>query len=116
MNNQIITTRKNKDRVLIDGSRLITEAMVRAGVEVFIGYPITPANLLYFYSSQRFPIALAATDEITTLQWMAGFSATGKLPVTATSFPGFALMVESINMVKLDSILNKMNSRSIMST
>jgi 2-oxoglutarate ferredoxin oxidoreductase subunit alpha len=29
---------------------------------------------------------------------MAGLSATGKLPVSATSFPGLALMVESINM------------------
>lgn len=98
MNNQSTITKKNKNLVLIDGSRLIIEAMVKAGAEVFIGYPITPANLLYFYSSQRFPIALAAADEITTLQWMAGFSAVGKLPVTATSFPGFALMVESINM------------------
>jgi 2-oxoglutarate ferredoxin oxidoreductase subunit alpha len=41
---------------------------------------------------------LAAPDEITTLQWMCGFSATGHVPVTATSFPGYALMVESINM------------------
>lgn len=29
---------------------------------------------------------------------MAGLSAAGHLPVTATSFPGFALMVESVNM------------------
>lgn len=88
-------------QVLIDGSRLIIEALVEAGADVFIGYPITPANLLYFYGTQRFPIALAAPDEITTLQWMAGFSATGYLPVTATSFPGFALMVESINMAHM---------------
>lgn len=84
--------------VLIDGSRIIIEACVRAGADVFIGYPITPANLLYLYGTQRFPIALPAPDEITALQWMAGFSATGYLTVTATSFPGFALMVESINM------------------
>lgn len=85
-------------RVLIDGSRLIIEAMARAGADAFIGYPITPANLLYQYGGQRMPLMLAAPDEITTLQWMAGLSATGKLPVTATSFPGFALMIESINM------------------
>lgn len=87
--------------VLIDGSRIIIEACVRAGADVFIGYPITPANLLYLYGTQRFPIALAAPDEITALQWMAGFSATGHLPVTATSFPGFALMIESINMAHM---------------
>jgi 2-oxoglutarate ferredoxin oxidoreductase subunit alpha len=89
---------EKQKKVLIDGSRLIVEALVRAGADTFIGYPITPANLLFSYSAKRFPVAMAAPDEITTLQWMAGFATTGKVPVTATSFPGFALMVESINM------------------
>lgn len=83
---------------LLDGSRLIVEACVQAGADSFVGYPITPANLLYLYSSRRFPLVLPAPDEISTLQWMSGLSATGHLPVTATSFPGFALMLESINM------------------
>jgi|WetSurMetagenome_2_1015567.scaffolds.fasta_scaffold11550_3 2-oxoglutarate/2-oxoacid ferredoxin oxidoreductase subunit alpha len=88
-----------KERVLlVDGSRLIIESAVRAGAEVFVGYPITPANLLYLYSSRRFPMMFPAPDEISTLQWMSGFSAAGRYPVTATSFPGFALMLESLNM------------------
>lgn len=82
----------------IDNSRLITESLVRAGADVFVGYPITPANLLYYYSSKRFPSFFAAPDEITTIQLMTGFAACGRIPVTATSFPGFALMIESINM------------------
>ena len=82
----------------IDGSRLITESCVRAGADIFIGYPITPANLLFLYAGQRYPKMMAAPDEITALQWMSGFSATGHFPVTATSFPGYALMIESINM------------------
>ncbi|MBI2969009.1 MAG: hypothetical protein HYY40_14500 [Bacteroidetes bacterium] len=84
--------------VFIDGSLLVTESLVRAGADVFIGYPITPANLLYLYSSRRFPTFIAAPDEITTLQLMSGYSAAGRIPVTATSFPGYALMLESINM------------------
>ncbi len=84
--------------VLTDASRLIIESMARAGADAFIGYPITPANLLYQYGSQRMPLMLSAPDEITTLQWMAGLSAAGKIPVTATSFPGYALMIESVNM------------------
>lgn len=84
--------------VITDGSRLMIEAMARAGADAFIGYPITPANLLYSYSASRMPMMLPAPDEITTLQWMSGLSAAGKLPVTATSFPGYALMIESINM------------------
>jgi 2-oxoglutarate ferredoxin oxidoreductase subunit alpha len=91
-------TIKNTHMSLIDGSRLIVEACVRAGADVYVGYPITPANLIYTYSSQRFPFLLPAPDEITALQWIAGLSAAGRLPVTATSFPGFALMLESLNM------------------
>ncbi|MFH1319674.1 MAG: hypothetical protein ABII90_03360 [Bacteroidota bacterium] len=89
---------KKDKHVLTDGSMIIIEALVSSGAEVFIGYPITPANLLYAYASQRFPIFLPASDEITALQWVSGFSATGKFAVTATSFPGFALMIETINM------------------
>lgn len=88
-------TEKN---TLIDGSKIITESLVRSGADVFIGYPITPSNLFYSYGQKRYPSFYAAPDEITVLQWMSGFSSTGKLPVTATAFPGLALMVESLNM------------------
>jgi 2-oxoglutarate/2-oxoacid ferredoxin oxidoreductase subunit alpha len=84
--------------VLTDGSRLIIEALARAGADAFIGYPITPANHLYSYAGQRMELMLPAPDEITTLQWMCGLAVDGHLPVTATSFPGFALMLESVNM------------------
>jgi len=90
---------ENKPKVVLtDASRLIIESLVQAGADSFIGYPITPANLLYYYASKRFPFMMPAPDEITTLQWMSGLSAAGRLPVTATSFPGFALMIESVNM------------------
>ena len=91
-------TDPNQKIGFIDNSRLITESLVRAGADVFVGYPITPANLLYLYSNKRFPSFFAAPDEITTVQLMTGFAASGRVPVTATSFPGFALMIESINM------------------
>jgi len=84
--------------VLIDGSRLVIEACARAGAEAFVAYPISPANWLYRYARERMPIAMAATDEITTLQWMSGLSATGRFPITATAYPGYALMVESLGM------------------
>lgn len=89
---------EEKQTIITNGSKLITEALARSGADIFIGYPITPANLLYQYALNRFDSFLAAPDEITTLQWMTGFSAAGYLPVTATSFPGFALMLESVNM------------------
>jgi len=84
--------------VFTDASMLITEAAVQSGADIFIGYPITPSNRFYEYGAQRFPSFLAGPDEITVLQWMTGYSATGKFPVTATAFPGLALMAESLNM------------------
>jgi len=77
---------------------IITESCVQSGADVFIGYPITPSNRFYSYGSTRFPLFLAGPDEITVMQWMAGLSTTGKFPVTATAFPGFALMLEGFNM------------------
>lgn len=89
------TSSKN---VLIDASAVITEALVQSGADVFIGYPITPSNLFYANAKQRFPQFLAGPDEISVLQWMSGYSAAGKTPVTATAFPGLALMTETLNM------------------
>ncbi len=83
---------------MIDASRIITEAVVQSGANVFIGYPITPSNLFYSYSKERFPEFLAGPDEISVIQWMCGYSAAGKIPVTATAFPGLALMTETLNM------------------
>ena len=91
-------TTVNERMVFLDGSRLIIEAMARAGAGAYIGYPITPVNWLFAGAKERIPIALEAPDEITALQWAAGFSSSGVFPVTASAFPGFALMIESINM------------------
>ncbi len=90
-------TTKSK-KVLVDASLLITEALVQSGADVFIAYPITPSNRFYANAKKRFPQFLAGPDEITVLQWMSGFAATGKIPVTATAFPGLALMTETLNM------------------
>ena len=88
----------NHKKVLTDASLLITEACVQSGADAFIGYPITPSNRFYAYGTKRYPLFLAGPDEITVLQWMAGISSAGKFPVTATAFPGFALMLEGFNM------------------
>jgi len=88
----------NGKMILTDGSRIIIESLVSSGAEAYVGYPITPANLLYAFASQRFPVFQAAPDEITALQWVSGMAAAGKLAVTATSFAGFALMMETLNM------------------
>ncbi len=83
---------------LIDGSKLIIESLVQSGSDTFVAYPITPSNWMYKYGKERFTQFYAAPDEISTLQWMAGIAAAGRIPSTSSAFPGIALMVESINM------------------
>lgn len=82
----------------LNGSRLIVEGAFQAGAEAYSGYPITPANRIYSHAVRRAPMVLKAPDEITALQWASGLSASGRIPLTATSGPGFALMVETVNM------------------
>lgn len=82
----------------LDGSRLIVEGAFQAGAEVYSGYPITPVNRIYFNAVRKAPMVLKAPDEITALQWASGLSASGRIPLTATSGPGFALMVETVSM------------------
>ena len=74
------------------------EALVQAGADAFVAYPITPSNWMYKYGKERFKQFYAAPDEISTFQWMAGLAAAGRIPATSSAFPGIALMVESINM------------------
>jgi len=93
-----LKTEEQKKIVLTDASMIITEACVQSGADVFIGYPITPSNRFYQYGGNRFPLFLAGPDEITVMQWMAGLSTAGRFPVTATAFPGLALMMEGLNM------------------
>ncbi len=85
--------------VMTDGSELIIESLVRAGANAYVNYPITPSNWLNAFALKRFPFFMPAPDEITTLQWLCGMAAAGKIPVTATSFPGYALMIETMNEV-----------------
>lgn len=83
---------------MIDGSLLLVEGAARAGVEYYSGYPITPANRIYFSAVDRVPSVLKAPDEITALQWASGIAATGNLAMTGTSRPGLSLMVETLDM------------------
>jgi len=83
---------------MVDGSLLLVEGAVRAGVEFYSGYPITPANSIYFGAVRRVPYVLKAPDEITALQWASGLAAAGRVPMTATSHAGFSLMVETVDM------------------
>ncbi len=79
----------------------MAEAAIRAGYSFFAGYPITPASPFLEYMSDRMPaenrVFIQASAEVEVPCMMMGASYAGGLPVTATSGPGFDLMMEGLS-------------------
>lgn len=84
---------------LRSGNQMVVEGALRAGCRFFSGYPITPASEIYREMTARLQargdVALGAPDEISALCYCIGASQRGAKAMTATSGPGWALMVEA---------------------
>jgi len=82
------------------GNQMIAEGAVHAGCRFFAGYPITPASGIYKSMiellQQRGDLALSSPDEISALAYCVGASMRGVKAMTATSGPGWALMIETV--------------------
>ena len=89
-----------KPRYLVTGAEMIARGALAAGVRFFAGYPITPASPIYQEMMRLLPTvggtAIGASDEISAISYAIGASLRGTKAMTATSGPGFALMIESI--------------------
>lgn len=85
---------------LLSGNRLLAEGALEAGCRFFSGYPITPSSEIYETMMKELParkgVALAAPDEITALALCVGASLRGYKAMTATSGPGWCLMIETV--------------------
>ena len=82
------------------GNQMIAEGAVAAGCRFFAGYPITPASGIYKgmidLLQARGDVAMSAPDEISALAYCVGASMRGFKAMTATSGPGWALMIETV--------------------
>jgi 2-oxoglutarate ferredoxin oxidoreductase subunit alpha len=83
------------------GNEAIAEAAVRAGCELFFGYPITPSTEIPEYLSKRLVEAggvfLQAESEVAAVNMVYGASAAGKRVMTASSGPGYSLKQEGLS-------------------
>ncbi len=79
---------------------MIAEGAVSAGCRFFAGYPITPASGIYKNMidllQRRGDVAISAPDEISALAYCVWASMRGVKAMTATSGPGWALMIETV--------------------
>ena len=87
-------------RHLALGNIACAEGAIRAGCRFFAGYPITPASEISHHISSELPkvggIFMQMEDEIASIASIIGASWAGAKSMTATSGPGYDLMMENV--------------------
>lgn len=95
-------------RQLIKGNVAIAEAAVRAGLEAFFGYPITPQTEVLEHLAKRMPeegrVFLQAESEIASINMVYGAAATGARVMTSSSSPGISLMQEGFSYIACSEV------------
>lgn len=88
---------------LLKGNEAIAEAAVRAGVEAYFGYPITPQTEVLEYLARRLPelnrVFVQAESEVASINMVYGAASTGTRVMTSSSSPGMSLMMEGISYI-----------------
>ncbi len=86
----------------MDGDSACAEGALAAGCRFFAGYPITPATEIAEHMARRLPelggVFIQMEDEIAAMAAVLGASCAGTKSMTATSGPGFSLMMENIGL------------------
>jgi len=88
---------------LMKGNEALAEAAIRAGVDAYFGYPITPQSEVIEYLMTERPekrtgmIVLQAESEIAAINMVYGAASTGKRAMTSSSSPGISLKLEGIS-------------------
>ncbi len=83
------------------GNAACAEGALAAGCRFFGGYPITPSTEIAETMARRLPKAgggvfISMEDELASIAAVIGAAWTGARAMTATSGPGFSLMMENI--------------------
>lgn len=88
---------------LLKGNVAIAEAAIRAGLEAYFGYPITPQTELLEHMSLRMPqlgrVFLQAESELAAINMVYGAACAGVRAMTSSSGPGISLMQEGLSYI-----------------
>ena len=90
-------------RELWKGNEAIAEAAVRAGLEAYFGYPITPQTEILEYLSRRMPelgrTFVQAESELGAINMVYGAACAGVRVMSTSSSPGVSLMMEGLSYI-----------------
>lgn len=90
-------------RELMKGNEAIAEAAIRAGLQAYFGYPITPQTELLEWMARRMPelgrAFVQAESELAAINMVYGAACTGARVMTSSSSPGVSLMQEGLSYI-----------------
>jgi len=90
---------------LMKGNEAVAEAAIRAGVDGYFGYPITPQSEILEYLMEANPyertgmVVLQAESEVAAINMVYGGAGCGKKVMTSSSSPGISLKQEGISYI-----------------
>jgi 2-oxoglutarate ferredoxin oxidoreductase subunit alpha len=98
----LATGEQDDNRMMINGNQAIVLGALVAGVDLYAGYPITPASSILEALAVEMPklgkTCVQMEDEMAALSACIGGSYAGKKVMTATSGPGLSLMQELLGL------------------
>jgi len=85
------------------GNEALAEAAIRAGMQGYFGYPITPQSEVVEYLALHEPnnnyVLVQAESEVASINMLYGGAGAGSRVMTTTSSPGFSLMQEGVSYI-----------------
>ncbi len=95
----------DEEYVLMKGNEALAEAAIRAGVDGYFGYPITPQSEVMEYLTAAKPwertgmVVFQAESEVAAINMLYGGAGAGKKVMTSSSSPGISLMQEGLSYI-----------------
>ncbi|MCL4393628.1 MAG: 3-methyl-2-oxobutanoate dehydrogenase subunit VorB [Chloroflexi bacterium] len=90
------------------GNEAIAESALRAGLEAYFGYPITPQTELLEYLARKMPetnrVFLQAESEVAVINMVYGAACGGARVMSSSSSPGFSLMQEGLSYIAASQV------------
>ena len=94
--------------IMMNGNQAVVRGCMRAGIDTFFGYPITPATSIMEGLAAAMPKAggrlLQTEDEISAAAAVVGAGFAGSRSATSTSGPGLALMTEVLGLATVAEV------------
>ncbi|MCX6138254.1 MAG: 3-methyl-2-oxobutanoate dehydrogenase subunit VorB [Ignavibacteriales bacterium] len=88
---------------LMKGNEALAESAIRAGMQAYFGYPITPQSEVIEYLTAEVPkrhgVVLQAESEVAAINMVFGAAGAGARVMTTSSSPGISLMQEGISYI-----------------